>query len=161
MYLKANQQIHSQSPLIQRDGGVGVSLAAQLDVLSAQVPVSIKPFDRHLRLIWWGKKINHLFIFYLDCSVWERLTLYIEGDAVRVHLLVVNSDTGERLPVGFFAWHQDIVTLDGDGPVWVYVLSGGHLSGDPRLPPAHNQEDWDTNSTKMPVWKVKDTDVKK
>lgn len=34
---------NSQSPLIQRDGGVGVSLAAQLDVFPIEVPISIKP----------------------------------------------------------------------------------------------------------------------
>lgn len=34
---------NSQSPLIQRDGGVGISLATQLDVFSVEVPVPIKP----------------------------------------------------------------------------------------------------------------------
>lgn len=49
----ALSELYSQSPLIQRDGWVGVSLAAQLDVLSVEVPVSIKPIHRNIWLIWY------------------------------------------------------------------------------------------------------------
>lgn len=46
-------ELYSQPPLIQRDGGVGISLAAQLDVLSVQVPVSIEPIHQNIWLIWY------------------------------------------------------------------------------------------------------------
>lgn len=36
-------ELHSHFPLIQRDSWVGLSLAAELDILAVQVPVSIKP----------------------------------------------------------------------------------------------------------------------
>lgn len=67
----------------------------------------------------------------------ERLTLNIEGDAVSVDLLVVGGDAGERLLVCLFAGHQNVVTLNGERPVWVSVLPAGHFSRHPCLPPAH------------------------
>lgn len=36
---------NSQSPLIQRDGGVGIGLAAQLDIFSIEVPIPIKAIN--------------------------------------------------------------------------------------------------------------------
>lgn len=44
---------NSQSPLIQRDGGVGISLAAQLDDFPVEVPISIKPINWNVWFIWW------------------------------------------------------------------------------------------------------------
>lgn len=43
---------NSQSPLVQRDGGVGVCLAAQLDVFSVEVPVPIKPINWNIWFVW-------------------------------------------------------------------------------------------------------------
>lgn len=79
----------------------------------------------------------------LHSFIWpalERLTLNVEGDAVCVHLLVVNGNAGERLSVSFSAGHQNVVALNGDRPVRVYVLSGGCFSWDLCLPPAHIHE---------------------
>lgn len=58
--LRWNTELHSQSPLIQRDCWVGISLTAQLDVLSVQVPISIKPVHRNIWLIWCTNKYIQL-----------------------------------------------------------------------------------------------------
>ena len=91
------------------------------------------PFSRtnlrtNLGRYWW--------MIEAQIVVWRRLTLNIEGDAVGEDLLVVGGDAGERLLVCFSAGYQNIVTLNSERPVWVPVLSGGHFSRHPRLPPA-------------------------
>lgn len=63
-------------------------------------------------------------------------TLDVQGDAVGEDLLVVARDAGERLPVRVSAGHQDVVALDGEGPVRVPVLAGAHFSRHAGLPPA-------------------------
>lgn len=146
----------SQSPLIQRDARVGVSLAAQLDVLSVDVPVSIKPLHCNFWFVWCEnmstkKKrqkeesdkslccfvfLNSIFLAFC----FGRLTLNVKGDAVGEDLLVVAGNAGERLLVRLSAGHQNVVALNGKGPVRVPVLAGADFSRHARLPPAQVNE---------------------
>lgn len=133
---------NSQSPLIQRDGGVGISLAAQLDVFSIEVPIPIKPINWNIWFIW--DTVKSLLKFgcpwQTDYSRASPLTLNIEGDAVSEDLLIVRGDAGERLLVCLSAGHQNVVTLHRERPVKVPVLSGGHFSWHARLPPVCAEE---------------------
>lgn len=133
---------NSQSPLIQRDGGVGISLATQLDVFSVEVPVPIKPINWNIWFIWDTDKTLLKFgcLWQTDYSRAIPLTLNIEGDTVGEDLLVVRGDTGERLLVCLSAGHQNVVTLHRERPVKVPVLSGGHFSWHARLPPVCTEE---------------------
>lgn len=127
---------NSQSPLIQRDGGVGVSLAAQLDVFPIEVPISIKPIHWNIWFIWWRHRKDAFGIgLPLANSRAFLLTLNIQGDAVGEDLLVVRGDAGQRLLVRLSAGHQNVVALHRERPVRVPVLSGGRFSRHARLPP--------------------------
>lgn len=138
---------HSQPPLIQRHARVGVSLAAQLDVLSVDVPVSVKALHCHFWFVWnqnisTENKIKKnlikvcVFFIFIPFSGFTRLTLNVEGDAVGEDLLVVAGNTGERLLVRLSAGHQDVVALNRKSPVRVPVLAGADFSRHARLPTA-------------------------
>lgn len=127
---------NSQSPLIQRDGGVSVSLAAQLDVFPIEVPISIEPIHWNIWFIWWRHRKESFGIgLPLANSHAFLLTLNIQGDAVGEDLLVVRGDAGQRLLVRLSAGHQNVVALHRERPVRVPVLSGGRFPRHARLPP--------------------------
>lgn len=136
---------NSQSPLIQRDGGVGISLAAQLDIFSIEVPVPIKAINWNIWFIWHTIKTTLKFgcLWQTNSSgghISTPLTLNIEGDAVGEDLLIVRGDAGERLLVCLSAGHQNVVTLHRERPVIVTVLSAAHFSWHAGLPPVSAEE---------------------
>lgn len=110
----AGQGAIQEFPLVDRDRGVSISTAGQLNILTVQVPVSIKPLDRHHGLI-----------------------LYIEHHAVRDLLVSVRYDARELLSVGLAARRHQIVASYRHRTVLVAGLLESGFAFQPGVPFDH------------------------
>lgn len=125
-----SSEIYLQSPLIQRDRGISISLAYKLHTFSVQIPVAIISFNRYLWLIC---KTNHIKLtkyqitskntYLFLCPLQRKsiihimlrllsivLTLNVEGHTVSVSLGMVSCDACELLLVCLPRGNHHVVT---------------------------------------------------